>query len=190
MAYTNNFGQQAITYPQLIMQQIQTIQKIYSKELKDGDKVYKSNIGEQLIEGEDTRYSFLQAVEMFGSLLFPYFLETTPPQFNAYCELLDKELVEIIIDDTFLKKVKLVFDLDKEKITEKIKDDEGFRTQLNVFFLNYKVVAARKMFRELIQLFKDNSFLENQGYTDNAAGGGLDYNEAEDGTNFDMPGDD
>ena len=160
-------GNNLITYPQIVMEQIQIIQKIYSKELRDGDKVLKNALGEQIIEGEDTRYSFLQAIEAFGSLLFPYFIKTTKQPFINYCRLLDKEIVEMIEMEKFADKVKKIFLLDdKVKLIDKIKTDEIFKNQINLFFLNYKVKHARHMFRTLLQLFKDNDFLSNEIYTD------------------------
>ena len=118
-------GNNLITYPQIVMEQIQIIQKIYSKELRDGDKVLKNALGEQIIEGEDTRYSFLQAIEAFGSLLFPYFIKTTKQPFINYCRLLDKEIVEMIEMEKFADKVKKIFLLDdKVKLIDKIKTDE------------------------------------------------------------------
>jgi len=156
-----------ITFPQIVMEQIQIIQKIYSKELRDGDKILKNALGEQIIEGEDTRYSFLQAVETFGSLLFPYFITNIKDPFKKYCELLDKEIIEIIEEEEFSNAAIKVFMLDKNiNLIEKIKADEKFRSQLNLFFLNYKIKHARHMFRKLIQLFKDNDFLSNEIYTD------------------------
>ena len=174
MAY-NNFKQE-VTYPHIVMEQVQIIQKIYSKELRDGDKIMKNNIGEQIIEGEDTRYSFLQAVEFFGSLLYPYFYMPNPEypgiqieEFNDYCELLNLELVEALEDDEFQVLVKNVFFLeDKIRPKEVAKVDEKFRHQVNTFFLNYKVKEGRRVFRRLLELFKDNQFLTQEDFTDGA----------------------
>jgi hypothetical protein len=170
--YTGKFE---LTFPFIVLQQIQIIQRIYSMELRDKEKIFKNNIGEQVIEDEDTRYSFLQSVEMFGSLLYPYFISNDnykgikKEEFEEYCDLLDKELVEIIDDDNFKKIAKNVFFIKKEEsIYDKIKNDASFKSQLNAFFLNYKIKEARKVFRRLIGLFKEHDFLANKYYTDSA----------------------
>jgi hypothetical protein len=183
-----SFGFKFITYQMIVMEQVQIIQKIYSKELRNGDKIFKNAIGEQTIEGEDTRYSFLQAVEFFGDLLTPYFIEGTEtytgiklPEFLAYSDLLDKELITMLEDEKFLKEIKKVFFLDKdEKIENKIKTDEKFRNQLNLFFLNYKIKEARRIFRRLVELFKEHDFLTTQGYVDQEDESMV-YDEARDG---------
>jgi len=196
MSYNSSyqyFGNQPVTYPQIVMQQIQVIQTIYSKELKDGDKILKNALGEQVIEGEDTRYSFLQSVEMFGALLEPYFIVGTKEykgirmeEFDKFCELLDKELVEIISDEEFQKLIKKIFFLkDGEKINDKLKSDEHFRNQLNLFFLNYKIKEARRVFRRLIKLFEENDFLASSGYNDSAdEDSSMVWDESKDGNDF------
>jgi hypothetical protein len=194
MAFTNYSYQNqfVITFPQIVMEQVQAIQKIYSKELRNGDKILKNAIGEQIIEGEDTRYSFLQAVEMFGSLLYPYFIENasedykgiSKEEFDNYCDLLDKELIEFLEDKDFQKLAKQVFFIeDNKSIADIIKEDEVKRNQLNLFFLNYKIKESRKIFRRLVQLFYDNDFLTTTGFSDSANVGGTEaYDESSDGS--------
>lgn len=155
-----------VTFPDLVMDQIKIIQNICSKELRDGDKVLKNAMGEQIIEGDDTRYSFLQSVEVLGSMLSPYFGDTDI-KFNEFCEYYDTELIEILDgdDEVFKKKLKSIFD----KTPEEVKEDEALRAQVNIFLLNDKIKEGRKMFRELIKVFKNNSFLGDSAYGDNAA---------------------
>jgi hypothetical protein len=195
MSYQNYqyYGQSVVTYPQIVMNQIQIIQKIYSKELKDGDKILKNAIGEQVIEGEDSRYSFLQAVEMFGALLEPYFIIGTEKytgikkeEFDKFCELLNMELVEMINDNVFKENVIKIFFLDKKiNLLEKLKTDDGFKNQLNLFFLNYKIKEARRVFRRLIKLFEENDFLTTTGYNDSESEDtSMIYDETKDGSNF------
>ena len=95
--------------------------------------------------------------------------------------MLDKELISILKDVNFIKNVKEVFFLEeKEKIEDKIKTDEKFRNQLNLFFLNYKVKEARRIFRRLVELFKEHDFLTTQGYVDQEDESMI-YDEAKDG---------
>ena len=39
------------SFPQTVFKQIQIIQEICKKELRDGDKIIKNLVGEQMIEG-------------------------------------------------------------------------------------------------------------------------------------------
>lgn len=156
-----------ITYPELVMDQIKTIQKICSKELRDGDKVLKNAMGEQIIEGDDTRYSFLQSVEILGSMLSPYFNDSDI-EFDDFCEYYDAELVEIIDDEKFKNKIKDIFSKDVESVNS----DEKFRSQVNVFLLNDKIKEGRKMFRKLIGVFKNNNFLGETAFGDSSSSDG------------------
>ncbi len=162
MAYNND---NKLTYPDLVMEQIKIIQKICSKELRDGDKVFKNVIGEQIIEGDDTRYSFLQSVEVLGSMLSPYF-GNSGIKFEDFCNYYDAELVEIMDDENFKKKLKEIF----KKTIEEVKKDDALRSQVNIFFLNDKIKEGRKMFRELIKIFKNNNFLGDTAFGDTGSG--------------------
>ncbi len=163
MAYPNDIK---TTFPDLIIDQIKIIQKIASKELRDGDKILKNALGEQLIEGDDTRYSFLQSVELLGSMLSPYFAKSNI-KFDEFCEYNDTELIEVLDNEEFKKKVEDMFGI---KDIEEIKTSEKLQAQLNIFLLNDKIKEARKIFRNLIKIFKDNSFLSEQSYGDGVSG--------------------
>lgn len=164
MNYYNDSG---MTYQQLVMEQIKKIQDICSKELRDGDKILKNAMGEQTIEGEDTRYSFLQSVELLGSMLQPWFgnimkvKDSEKNAFELFCDYYDVELIEILDDKEFKKRLKDLFDVEDPK---KLKSDEVLRQQVNLFLLNDKIKEARKIFRLLVKVFKENGFLSSQSY--------------------------
>ena len=105
----NYYNDSKITYQQLVMEQIKKIQDICSKELRDGDKILKNAMGEQIIEGDDTRYSFLQSVELLGSMLKPWFgkmmkvEDSDKDAFELFCDYYDIELIEILDDEDFWK---------------------------------------------------------------------------------------
>ncbi|MCK9430202.1 MAG: hypothetical protein M0R17_09385 [Candidatus Omnitrophica bacterium] len=170
----NYYDNNKITYPQLIMEQIKIIQNINSKELRDGQKIVKNMIGEQTIEGEDTRYSFLQSVDVLGSLLYPYFpklskdekIENVATNFYYFCNLYDMELSEALKDKDFEKLVSENFNLDIKKDIKKEIESKKLTNEINIFLLNFKVKEARKTFRELIKLFKDNDFLNGDTFGD------------------------
>jgi len=163
----NYYNDSKTTYQQLVMDQIKKIQDICGKELRDGDKVLKNAMGEQIIEGEDTRYSFLQSVELLGSMLTPYFgsmmksKDSKEDLFEQFCEYYDVELIEVLDNEDFQKKIKDIFGIDD---IEKIKTDPKLQTQVNLFLLNDKIKEARKIFRLLIKVFKANDFLGSQSY--------------------------
>lgn len=169
------YNENKVTYQQLIMDQIKRIQDICAKELKDGDKVLKNAMGEQVIEGEDTRYSFLQSVELLGSMLTPYFGNMMNDEqnkeqnlFEQFCEYYDVELIELLDSEDFQERVKEIFGI---KDVEEIKKDATLQAQVNVFLLNDKIKEARKIFRKLIQVFKANDFLGTQSYGEGSGDG-------------------
>lgn len=189
MAYYNS--QQPVTYPQLIIKQIEIIQSICSKELNDGEKVTKNLIGEQTIHGEDTRHSFLQSVELLGSLLSPWFpkedekTENITSQFNYFCEVYDMELSEALQDEDFKKLVCDSFNIkDTNKIITQIKDNK-LDTEINAFFLNIKIKEGRKIFRALVKLFKDHDFLKEESFGDSGEDNGMTANDDEDESDID-----
>jgi len=174
MAYYN---ESKITYQQLVMEQIKIIQGICAKELKDGDKVLKNAMGEQVIEGEDTRYSFLQSVELLGSMLTPYFGSMMKSEdgksdlFEEFCEYYDTELIELLDNEDFQKRVKDIFGIED---TKKIKTDPKLQAQVNLFLLNDKIKEGRKIFRLLVKVFKANDFLGSQSYGEGSGDGDVD----------------
>ena len=170
----NYYDNNKITYPQLIMEQIKILQNINAKELRDGQRIVKNMIGEQTIEGEDTRYSFLQSVDILGSLLFPYFpklskdesIENVATNFYYFCNLYDMELSEALKDKEFENIIKENFNLNDTKDIKKDIESKKLTNEVNIFLLNFKVKEARKTFRELIKLFKDNDFLNGETFGD------------------------
>jgi hypothetical protein len=170
----NYYDNNKITYPQLIMEQIKILQNINAKELRDGQRIVKNMIGEQTIEGEDTRYSFLQSVDILGSLLFPYFpkankdesVENVTTNFYYFCDLYDMELSEALKDEEFEAMVKENFNLNNTKDIKKDIELKKLTNEVNIFLLNFKVKEARKILRELIKLFKDNDFLNGETFGD------------------------
>jgi len=156
-----NFEDSKITFQQIVMKQLLVIQKILSKELRDGKKEIKNLIGAQTIEEEDTRFSYLQSAEFFGSLLSPYFSPKQKESFEDFCNLLDVELMTALDDQDFIKELKTAFSL--KQIT---KTDEKYLEQFNVYLLNHKIKEGRKIVRELIKLLKDKDFLNNESYSE------------------------
>lgn len=158
-----NFEDSKITFQQIVMKQLLVLQKILSKELRDGKKEIKNLLGTQTIEEEDTRFSYLQSAEFFGSLLSPYFGTDLKTSFDDFCNLLDIELIEAIRDAEFKILLEKAFGL---KDINKNLNDEKYMDQFNIYFLNYKIKEARKIVRALIKLFKDKDFLNNESYSE------------------------
>lgn len=153
-----------ITYQQIVMAQIKVIQNITSKELRDATKTIKNLVGEQTVEAEDTRYSYLQSVGMLGDLLSPYFNSDVKDKFESYDTLINLELIEALNDNEFLSELEKHFN--KKDIKNLIIKDEGIKNQANVYFLNFKMQSGRIMFRSLVKLFKEQDFLGNEMFSD------------------------
>jgi hypothetical protein len=166
----NNYGKDNITYSQIVFKQIQKIQDISARELRDSTKTVKNLIGEQIIEAEDTRYSYLQSVELLGSLLSPYFgnkidEESINKKFEDFCKFSDMELITAIEDKEYIVELKKHFNFEK---VEEIKPDTPLQVGINIYFLNDKIKMARKIFRDLVKLFKENDFLGLESYGEGA----------------------
>lgn len=165
--------QNGVTYPQLVLRQIQKIQDICQKELKGGDKIFKNLLGEQIVESEDSRQAYLQSIDLLGSLLSPYFTPKTTTKFDKFVELYQMELKSALKDDEFKKEVTDYFDLDTKNTAELLKDDKTLQ-EFNLYLLNFKIKNARIMFRQLIQCFKENDFLAQETYGEGDSSGGND----------------
>jgi hypothetical protein len=160
----------SLSYQQQVLKQIDKIQNISAKELRDSSKVVKNLIGEQTLEAEDTRYSYLQAVETLGSMLSPYFNTNVGQDFDNFCSLFDMELVEALNDKDYIKELGEFFNIQGD-ISTKINNDNKLQNQANVYFLNDKIKCARRMFRSLVKLFKDNDFLAGESYGEGSSEG-------------------
>jgi hypothetical protein len=172
------YKNEAVTFPSIVMKQIQIIQQITAKELRDGTRTIITPIGEQIYENEDSRYSFLQAVENFGSLLQPYFNEKTDTAFKNFLEVYDAELIEALKDEDFLEDLEDRFGIKKQGLKERANSDGKLKTELLTIFLNEKCKSARKMFRQLVQCFKDNDYLGSESFNE---GTGIDDSLEADG---------
>jgi hypothetical protein len=177
--------QNKITYQQLVMKQIQKIQDVCSKELRDGTKTIKNLMGTQEIESEDTRHTFLQEVEILGSLLSPYFGKNnkTKGEFEDFCDLYDLELKSALDDEDFCLELRELFNIpSSNKVKDFLSEHEAERNQANVHFLKHKIKQGRRLFRSLVQLFKDNDFLANESYGEGPTEGddGLDAIDEDD----------
>jgi hypothetical protein len=162
-----NYEDNKLTYQQIVMKQITIIQNITSRELRNGEKIIKNLMGEQTIIAEDTRYSFLQAINTLGSLLSPYFSKSNAKEeFDNFNELYDIELITALDDDEFRSKVIKYFKL-KGKTSDDVNKEievNKLSNQVNTYFLNYKIQEGRRIFRVLVELFKNNDFLSNESY--------------------------
>lgn len=169
MDYTQK---ETYSFPQTVFKQIQIIQEICKKELRDGDKIIKNLVGEQMIEGEDTRYSYLQSVDLLGSLLSPYFNSDLKKDYDKFVETYQMELKEALEDEDFKKEVCAYFGYAENSIITQIQEEakKSEKGQINIYFLNEKIKFARIIFRELIQCFKNNDFLAQESYGDKVSG--------------------
>lgn len=165
-----------LSFPILVMEQIRIIQRIVSKELRDSTRIIKTPIGDQLFENEDTRYSFLQSVELLGSMLGPWFIGENQKAFDDFIEDYNMELVQAWEDKDFKKDAQKVLGIKNDKIEEISKD---MKTQLLTYFLNEKCKEARDIFRMLVKCFKDNDFLKSASYSEGTDEGSDAFDEEE-----------
>jgi hypothetical protein len=165
MAFNNySSGEDSDSFKALVYRQIRKIQDISGKELRDNEQTLVTSIGVQTLGKEDTRFSFLQSIEMLGSLFYPYFGKSSAKKsFDDFLKIYDLELVEALDDYDFKKEVKELFGSVDEKNT----------MDINSFFLSKKLQAARKLFRELMVLFKDEAYFAGESYNESQSDDGI-----------------
>jgi hypothetical protein len=187
------YKQNTYSFPQLVFKQIQIIQEICKKELRGGDKIIKNLVGEQEIENEDTRQSYLQSIDLLGSLLSPYFGSDLTTNFDKFILSYQMELKEALEDKEFKKEICENFNIKEEDkeygVIQILRKDKNLMNEINVYFLNEKLKFARIIFRDLIKCFKDNNFLTQESYGESGSAEDSmeandedieDYNEVED----------
>jgi len=158
--YTNK--QDKLDFRQLVLQQIQKVQNVLSKELK----LYQSfipptnNTASFEIEKEDTRYSFIQSVEALSYLLYPYFDEQMQNVYKPFEKAVDSYWFEFYDDNKeFCNKI-----LNNLREGEQGNKEDFEMGEIQSVFLKYKIRKAKEVFRELSLLLKRNDYLAGSVY--------------------------
>lgn len=159
--YTQN---KEITFRDVVLGAEQKVLEILSKELRLSKKIIPmgEHRSELVIEEEDTRESFIQAVQGMGLILKPYFDEQMEKAYGDFDELVDLFYFEFYIkhkefvENTF-KIMGDNFETEEKKVTQKT---------VEAIFQRYSIRKAKLIFRELNLLLKRQDYLKNAIYGD------------------------
>lgn len=147
MGYGNYAQTETKSFGQIILGHYEKILEIGRHELRPSERILMLNDKQTIIESEDTRLSYILAIENFGYALEPYFDETMKTFFTENIVFLDGfgfEIVEKIEDKPF-----------KERL------DKSEGDQKKDLLIAFQVKKAKKMFRELGKLMKRVDYLKS-----------------------------
>jgi len=146
----------------------QKILDILSKELRLYKKVIPmgENRSELVVEEEDTRESFVQAVQGLGLILKPYFDEEMEKMYGDFDEVVDMYYFEFY--EKYMDHVKKIVNLRKKlfAFSNEKPGDQIDNNQVEKVHLRYKVITAKQIFKELNLLLKRQDYLKNAIYGD------------------------
>lgn len=155
---SSNFGHEdKLEFQQIVLLQIKKILEISSHELRDMTYVISHSHHEETRYQEDTRQSYIQAIQNLAYILMPYF---DKKMLGIYDEC-EKVITAypFVIQKMFSKEIK--------SITEAI----GKETiNLAPYCIDKKIEYAKKLFIALNMLLKRNDYLKSavygEGYND------------------------
>ena len=87
MAYSN-YKTDSLEFPQIILGHIKKVLELSSSELRVAERIIVLPNSREIVEEEDTRKSFCQAVEMLSYSLIPYFDEKMQSYYNGEIDYL------------------------------------------------------------------------------------------------------
>ncbi len=150
METQNNYNVDKLEFRQIVLGHIKRILEIGSHELRDTTRQIDTANHTQIIEQEDTRYSYIQAIENLAYVLIPYF-DDEILQVYERCERIINGFgyeVRNILNKTF----------------ERIKKETGKENLENVFVLEMRLRYSKKLFIALNMLLKRNDYLKSAIY--------------------------
>jgi hypothetical protein len=157
------------TFRDIVLSAVEKVLEIYSKELRLYKRVVTFGMqgrSDLVLEEEDTRESFCQAIHGLALILQPYFDKEMDEVYEGFDELCDMSSSEFYT--TYKEMITKRIDLHKEVFTSDFKEeDEGVdRGTIEVLKLGFKVRSAKIVFRELNKLLKRQDYLKNAIYGD------------------------
>ena len=149
MQYNKNNG---IEFREIVLNHVKRILELSSHELKNNTQVVNHGNYSQTTIQEDTRYSYIQAIENLAYVLMPYF---------------DSKIKDVY--KTCIKKItsfdyEILNELKKEY--EKVCEDAGEKNIGKSFVMEIKIRSAKKLFYELNLLLKRKAYLKKEIYGD------------------------
>jgi hypothetical protein len=146
---------EGLTINQIALQQVKVIIEIGSHQLRDQTTQTINSNSVSIIEKEDTRESYCEAVENLAYLLLPFFDEKIKKHYNECIEILQAFGFEI------RKKCK--------KQYEEICKGTGKENLGDNFYSRIKLRYAKRLFRELNLLLKRKDYLKTTSYGEDSS---------------------
>lgn len=161
-------GRDKLEFREIVLSHIKKILEISSSELRDKTINKTHGMYTETIEHEDTRCSYIQAIENLAYILFPYF---------------DKQIMgvyeeSIKIMNAFRCELKVIFKEDMEKAL-KLLGKEEYKDIDDSFFWNKRLQSAKKLFVELNLLLKRVDYLKGIVYGEDIEDASVDIDVSE-----------
>jgi len=149
-----------IEFRDIVFKAKQKVLDILSKELRLYKKVIPmTHRNDLVIEEEDTRESFVQAVQGLAIILRPYFDKQMSEAYGDFDELVDMYFFEFF--EQYKEYIKKTLSSHKERA-----EDSEYLTNNRVSLMHqiYKVKRAKQIFKELNLLLKRVDYLKSAVY--------------------------
>jgi len=148
MGFSNT--ENRIEFREVVLQHIKRILEIATHELKDNSKqLIRSNYNETIIE-EDTRVSYIQAIENLSYILLPYFDTETQQVYDN----------SIKIITCFELDVKKILKKTYNKICASVNTESLDTKKEEIFIIRMRLKYAKKLFIALNTLLHKNDYLK------------------------------
>jgi hypothetical protein len=143
-------NQDKIEFRQIVLTHLQRILELSSHQLRDSTRKIEQANNTALIEQEDTRYAYIQAIENLAYVLVPHFDKKMNEVYEECIEVIT--LLDIDIIDLFKVEYK------------RICDEVGKGNLRKDFSILMKMKCAKELFIELNLLLKRNDYLKSAVY--------------------------
>ncbi len=139
-----------LEFRQIVLSHLKRILEISSHELRDSTREITTSHSVNVIEQEDTRLAYVQAIENLAFVLKPYFDEKIQEVYDDCIE----------VTSAFPYEVKLILKEEYDKVLE----DTGKDNLSKEFTAEMKVRYAKELFIELNMLLHRNDYLKSSIY--------------------------
>jgi len=143
-------SKQKVEFREIVLAHIRRILEISSKELRDTTRQITKGQYTNVVEQEDTRFSYIQAIENLAYVLIPYFDEEIEEVYKECIKVINS--FDFDLQNDFEEEIKRIKKLKK---IERLPDE---------YFITKKIEYAKKLFCELNLLLKRNDYLKSSVY--------------------------
>lgn len=151
MGEVNNFLNERLEFREIVLSHLKAILQISTHELRDNSRVVTHTNFDERIQQEDTRISYIQAIENLAYILLPYF--------DDEMEKIYSKCISVINGYDF--QIKKMFN---DEINAICKDKGTSNINIEFYFVTKKIEFAKKLFVELNKLLRRNDYLKGAVY--------------------------